>query len=333
MTFARFKLFVRALLSLALIALVIQKVEWADLAAVLLRVDLRWATLGWILVPLLIGGLAWRWQIFLRQQDIALPFRTTFQLTWAGQFFNSCLPGSTGGDLVKVYQLCRLMPTRKASAAATVIADRASALLALLLLAGVAFILEPAPLRLLTARAPSIPLLLGGVIVVTLAGLLVLRAFPPRKLFARIAPMFVALRSAFAFSKELTGAFLLALAIHLLNFLVIYLFARALNLRISYTQVLLMMPVILFVVLLPITINGHGLRELLLIGYFGYLGVTAEGAVDTSIQGMALALSLLIVASDLLLALPGGLFYLLWFRSPAAKSIVPALGTWSERIP
>lgn len=39
-----------------------------------------------------------------------------------------------------------------------------------------------------------------------------------------------------------------------------------------------MMPVVLFLVLLPITINGHGLREVLLIGYFTQMGITASGA-------------------------------------------------------
>src|SRR3712207_9577460 len=65
-----------------------------------------------------------RWEIFLQQQKLALPFGTTLALTWAGQFFNSCLPGSTGGDLVKIFQLCRFWPQRKAAAASTVVADR-----------------------------------------------------------------------------------------------------------------------------------------------------------------------------------------------------------------
>lgn len=76
------------------------------------------------------------------------------------------------------------------------------------------------------------------------------------------------------------------------------------------------MPVILFVVLLPITINGHGLRELLLIGYFGYMGIVLQGDAQSGVQGIALALSLLVVGNDLLWALPGGVWYLLWFRAP-----------------
>ncbi|MDQ6623566.1 MAG: ATP-binding protein, partial [Verrucomicrobiota bacterium] len=83
---------------------------------------------------------------------------------------------------------------------------------------------------------------------------------------------------------------------------------------ISYGQMVLMMPVVLFLMLIPITINGHGLRELLLISYFRYLGIVVSGSSDISVQDTAVALSLVAVANDLLWSLPGGLFYLIKFR-------------------
>ena len=55
---------------------------------------------------------------------------------------------------------------------------------------------------------------------------------------------------------------MLAFAIHLVNFLVTYLLARALGISITPpSKSLLMMPVVLFLVMLPVTINGHGLRK------------------------------------------------------------------------
>ena len=80
----------------------LRKVDWKALTAILGHLDARWASLGWALSLLLIAGLALRWQIFLRQQGIKIPFTAVFSLTWAGQFFNSILPGATGGDVVKV---------------------------------------------------------------------------------------------------------------------------------------------------------------------------------------------------------------------------------------
>ncbi|MBR5604856.1 MAG: flippase-like domain-containing protein, partial [Verrucomicrobia bacterium] len=46
---------------------------------------------------------AWRWHILLEAQGICVVFRRTFQITMIGQFFNSFLLGSTGGDLLKAY--------------------------------------------------------------------------------------------------------------------------------------------------------------------------------------------------------------------------------------
>ena len=118
----------------------LRKLDWHGLGEVLGRLQLGWVALGWASTSLLVVGLAARWRIFLKAQGIDLPFATIFSLTWAGQFFNSVLPGSTGGDVIKIYQLCRLAPDRKAAGAATVVVDRLVALSALMLLAGIAFL-------------------------------------------------------------------------------------------------------------------------------------------------------------------------------------------------
>src|ERR1044072_7549259 len=127
----------RCLLSLAIIAVVFRKVDWHQLFEIVSHIELSWALLASLLTGILVVGFAVRWQLFLRAKAIPLPLSTTLLLTCAGQFFNSVLPGSTGGDVLKIYQACRLNPERKADAAATVLVDRLTALLALLFLAGV----------------------------------------------------------------------------------------------------------------------------------------------------------------------------------------------------
>jgi uncharacterized protein (TIRG00374 family) len=126
----RLKVAFRCLLSAALIVFIARKVDWHRLSLILGRVDVPSLLGASLLTGLLIVGLALRWRIFLEQQNIVLPFGTVLGLTWAGQFFNSLLPGSTGGDVFKIYQVCRLAHDRKARAAATVLADRLSASLA-----------------------------------------------------------------------------------------------------------------------------------------------------------------------------------------------------------
>ncbi|MDQ6625852.1 MAG: flippase-like domain-containing protein [Verrucomicrobiota bacterium] len=295
-----------------------RKVNWGSLAVILSRLDLRWAGLGFTSTAVLIASLALRWQIFLRQQRIVLPFRTTFALTWAGQFFNSLLPGSTGGDVIKILSVCRLAPDRKPAATSTVLVDRFTALVALAVLAGVALLTYPGPVMGLitdriSLRNSVIAVLAGGVLTGAVAiGLA--RFLRGSRIVDVIVRVATAMRANLVLSPKIAFAGILAFEIHLWNFLTVFLYARALGIPISFGEVLLMMPVILFIVLVPVTINGHGLRELLLIAYFTRMGMATQAATANP-QETAVALSLLVVANDLLWSLPGGLFYLLRFSS------------------
>jgi uncharacterized protein (TIRG00374 family) len=72
-----------------------------------------------------------RWYFLVRAQD--LPFRLSdgFRLGFVGFFFNSCMPGSVGGDIIKAAFLVKEQKERRTIAVATIIMDRAIALWAL----------------------------------------------------------------------------------------------------------------------------------------------------------------------------------------------------------
>ena len=219
---------------------------------------------------------------------------------------------------MKIYQVCRLVPDRKAAAASTVFVDRLSALAALLLLATVSLLFDPGPFALVPwSHVPTGRLLAiaaGCVIIGLLIICLFLRLKVLLQLRGRMNRTLYAASTALKWNRSLLTIVILAFSIHLINFLSIYLFARALGIPMSYGQVVRMMPVVLLLVLIPITINGHGLREVLFIAYFGYMGIAVSGF---PVRESAVALSLLLVANDLLWSLPGGLFYLFTFSKPA----------------
>ena len=293
--------------------------DWRALVAVLARLDARWALLGWALSLLLIAGLALRWQLFLRQQGIHLPFTTVFSLTWAGQFFNSILPGATGGDVVKIYQLCRLVPDRKAAAAATVFVDRLSALLALLVLAGAALVIDPVPLRILSAQSFStrtLVWLLLLALIVLLAASISFRAIRSTFWGGRLLRTLAAAKSHLSFNWKVLAAVALAFALHLLNFLIAYLFAKALGISVTYLQVAIIVAVVMLLIMLPVTINGHGLRELLLIAYFTQMGIGIGRFDGSGVREIAVAFSLVLVANDLFWSIPGGFWYMARFKAP-----------------
>lgn len=325
LTARRLSLALRCIFSAALIIFVLRKLDWRELFQILGHLDGGWAFAGFALTFLLILGLSARWRIFLQAQGIDLPLGTIVALTWAGQFFNIMLPGSTGGDVVKIYHVCQLAPDRKAAAAATVLVDRLTALFALLLLAGVGLIINPIPLRVLKhslALGKTMLWALVALAVTLVVAWLLFRAMRGTLWGERLLRTLSAARRSFVFDWRWLGAFLLSLAMHLVTVLTAYCLARALGISISYLQALIMMPVIAFFLMLPITISGHGLREVLLIGYFTEMGITLGGNAGSAVRETAIAFSLLLVANDLLWALPGGIWYSIRFKS--ARHEAPA---------
>lgn len=312
------KLLLRGILSGVLLLLVFRKLDWRALLQVLKYVDMRWALVGSALSSLLIIGLALRWRIFLRTQGIQLPLSKTIGLTWTGQFFNSVLPGSTGGDVVKIYQLCRFVPNRKAAAAATVFVDRVVALSALVVLTVIAFIVEPAPLRFVSEHFRIGRALLWLLLLAAGGGLgawLLFIRLRSAVWVGRLGRILSAAKINFAFNRAFLAGFGLAFTLHLLTVLIAYCCSRALGLSMGFLEVLVLVPTVAFIIMLPISINGHGLREVMIIGYFTQLHVTLAGHPAAGVREIAVAFSLIQVANDLLWSIPGGIWYMMRVKS------------------
>src|SRR5262249_51185960 len=71
-----------------------------------------------------------RWYVLVRAQDLPFTIPDAVRLGAVGFFFNTFLPGAVGGDIIKAAFLAREQ-SRRTTAVATVIMDRAIALWAL----------------------------------------------------------------------------------------------------------------------------------------------------------------------------------------------------------
>lgn len=94
---------------------------------------LLWACLG--IFPITFLMTATRWRRLLRELDIHISYYKTFVLVMVGSFYNTFLPGSTGGDVLKAVYVARLTPHRT-RAVVSVLFDRVVGLLALVILGG-----------------------------------------------------------------------------------------------------------------------------------------------------------------------------------------------------
>lgn len=313
---ARAQFVLRGLFSVGLIALLVSRVHWRDLGALLREAHpapLAVGVLGFGVSPFLIAA---RTRLWLGRWEVRLPYRPVLSLTWLGQFCNTFLPGSTGGDAVKFLRLCRIVPGRKAATLAALVADRLTALVALgLLAAGALAFGDPQVRRQISLGIASRfhPLFLaagGGLLLAAgLAGWFLVRRNATRlgPLAARLRVALFSLRAGWRPGPAVGAALGLALTVHLLTLGSSLLFCRALQIPASVGQIMLVVPLTMAAVMLPLTVNGHGLREYVLLFYFGrwHLVSTLPGA--GGLTESVVALSLLLVMSDFCWSLPGGL--------------------------
>jgi glycosyltransferase 2 family protein len=140
----------KALVSLGIWIWLVQRVNWG-------QVWHHVSGLPWWTLPLSVGIYllaqwysTWRWYWFAHQLGMAVPFKQMWRWYLAGMVYNQLLPGTIGGDGFKVWQLAQATQKPKSLALVTVLAERGVGLLAMLglgLLAGQQLPFLPATLK------------------------------------------------------------------------------------------------------------------------------------------------------------------------------------------
>lgn len=157
-------LVIRLLLAAAGIVYIVLTITWRDQfneAGELVQQGLfsmlataRWQLLavGCALVAIVFPLQALRWFVLMRARGMTVTLARAMRLTLVGTFFNFCMPGTTGGDVIKAWYAA-VRSDRRTDAVMSVIVDRAVGLIGLILLSGVVglFMLEHAVVRQVTA--------------------------------------------------------------------------------------------------------------------------------------------------------------------------------------
>lgn len=102
-----------------------------------------WLMPGLAMLTIFGAGIeAKRLGILFRAQGMHLSFRRGYRAVAVGTMFNFCIPGGTGGDVVKLYYLASERRGKVVEVATLLIVDRAVALFSLLLLVSVLALVE-----------------------------------------------------------------------------------------------------------------------------------------------------------------------------------------------
>ena len=283
------------------------------------------SVLGFLVSMLLV---AVRWRVLLRVQDVEVTVWEVIQLTFLGQFYNTVVPGTVGGDLVKAFYAAKHTP-HKAAVMVSVVLDRAVGLLGLTCMAALMLALVLAA-RLETFTAMRTPALCVAVVTgLVLAGLLFLlgsrlrRALHLQKLYSRLpfAKHIEAAGAATAVYRrnpgKLAGALGLTFCAHLGLVSCVACAGISLSLPAAWYSYLLYVPLIYIIGAVPITPGSMGVLE-----HFYLLFFAAAGCAPS----MVLALALLARLVPIACGLPGIYVAVAGHRPPATDQMQAELG-------
>lgn len=275
--------------------------------------DLRWLAAAAALVVFDRALMAFRWVVLLRALEPGTRpalwpvVRIFFVSTFVGTF----LP-SVGGDVVRAWSLARLR-VDAAQSAASVLMDRLLGVLSLLLLgllslglAGRTFASESVVLSLVVTGLFCAAA--GAVIFSERAArpiLALVRYVPGRRAQEIGARLIDAVRRYARHHADLAEVLAFSVIVQILRVVQAVCLGAAIHVPATPADYFVFIPLILLIMLVPISVNGLGTSQVAFVWFFGQVGVTAPDAF---------ALSVLFVALGIVGNLPGGLLYAVGWR-------------------
>jgi uncharacterized membrane protein YbhN (UPF0104 family) len=300
---------VKVLVSVGLLYLLFSRVDVSRLWSVARQASPLWLGTALVLYLVMILASAWRWGILLRAQHVKLSYGFLTQSFLVATFFNNFLPSNIGGDVIRIADTAPVAGS-KTLATTVVLIDRGIGLLGLALMAATG-----ASLMHRMAVGPVGPGVLWagfglGAIVATPALLIPetmtkllqpLRVFHQEWVDERIAKLTYALTRFKETPAALAGCFTGAVMVQGILVAFYLAVARSMQIPIGFAELAVIVPVSFIVQMIPLSVNGFGVREATFGFYFTRLGLPLESAILVSFVGAALIM---------LFSLSGGVAYL-----------------------
>jgi uncharacterized protein (TIRG00374 family) len=312
------RLVIRVAVAAGLTGYILWKSHPSDVMAAARAVDWRWIGAAVALVLVDRALMAYRWVVLLcvvppaERPPLSAIMRIFFVSTFVGTF----LPASVGGDAVRAYSTARLR-VRGGDAVASVFMDRMLGVASVLLTGVVGLTLArdlAANATILAALAVSAGFCAATLLVVfssraaSLASKLIARL--PRAIQEPGRQILEAIRRYGRYHVQLANVLLCSVAVQGLRIVQAYYLGRSLELAVPLTAYVAFVPLILLVMLLPVTFNGIGTSQAAFVWFFARAGVAASAAFT---------LSVLFVALGIVGNLPGGILYALGRREPGDR--------------
>ena len=296
----------------ALLAWLLSRVDRGAMWTSIRGASLPWmgAAIGVFFANILAS--TWRWRVLLQAQRVKITSSALLSSYLVATFFNNFLPSNIGGDVVRIRDTAG--PARSKTIATTVVLlDRGLGLMGLVLVAA----LGATAMATSGTRGAGAPVwaswlwagFLGGVALVTPAvlaptgfGRLLrpLTVLHPAWIGARIDTVIGALERFRNQPSALLWCFAGAVLVQALLVVFYGAVAHALGLPVGLRDLAVVVPVSFLVQMLPVSVNGFGVREATFSFYFAQAGLPRESAILLPLTATALVM---------LFSLSGGVLY------------------------
>lgn len=281
------RVMVRAMVSVVALAAVASRVSPGEISASFAGLDWRWMIAAVAAVYVSILASVFKWGLLLRSRGHSLPSARLARHYLVGLFFNSFLPTSMGGDVVRTWDAGADLGD-SSEAAASVIAERLIAAVGLALTAaiGLPFVhLEPQVYFSVAA------VFVAGI---GLAALFLLPSVSGRIVRGFSVGRFENVAGWVARTAGITGSLLrnprpagivlvLSVAFQVTVAAVNWTLFRALGVELSFAHAIICTSIISAVTMVPVTISGHGVREAGYAYFFAFAGVSSAVSVTASV--------------------------------------------------
>jgi glycosyltransferase 2 family protein len=306
----------KILVTVGLFAFLLTRIDLQQVWGIIVHANVPLFLLALVLyfVAIILGAV--KWQILVRAQDIDAPLGALLNFSLMGLFFGNVMPSNIGGDVVRAYDLARVTKGRAEAAAISVLVDRLMGLFAFFSAAVVTAVLA----TLMLAQAQQLEQIEIVTVIAASAFMALCAALFSRRIARRLAFIFEigpltrlkptaenvyhALQVYRFRYRALASNVLLSVSIVVLTAFIWYLLGQAVGItHVGFFTFLLFNPLIAFLLLIPISFNGLGQKEAIVVFFFGLVGVPQENA---------LAMSLLFHVLIVVTSLPGGF---VWFSA------------------
>jgi uncharacterized membrane protein YbhN (UPF0104 family) len=284
----------KVVVSLALLALLFSRVDAARIWASARHASLPWLAAALGVWTLNVAASTWRWHLLLEAQDVRLPRRKLFGSFLVANFFSNFLPSNIGGDVIRIRDTASAAQSTTL-AATVVLVDRGLGLMGLVLISAI-------------GASMAVALRGGGVLPIwpswlwigffASAAVAVPAMYAPEGLARLLRPLsfvhpewmnrqITALTCTLSRFRQrpssLIGCFGGAVVVQALIVAFYLTVVHALDIPVTASDLAVIVPLSLIVQMLPVSVNGFGVREATFSFYFTRVGLPIESAVLLSL--------------------------------------------------